>query len=199
MTAAPPASTSDCGHDPLEPVSLPDLARTGGSRSWHVAQLLKGLDQAEAVQGELGLRHLGEGIEVHASVHTRLHLCCDRCLQPFSQPLTAEVQERIPFQIAATPGGQGELTSGPGQIEARELIEGLADAPLGPLDEQLDPSGSFDPEHWLFEQLSLRLPLVNRCGPACPGPATWSSQASTPDPRWAALASLQAQEPRQEG
>jgi uncharacterized protein len=58
------------------------------------------------------------------------------------------------------------------------------------LEEQLDPRGSFDPERWLFEQLSLRLPLVNRCGADCPGPDLWSSPTGDGDPRWAALARL---------
>jgi len=38
------------------------------------------------------------------------------------------------------------------------------------LDDRLDPRGEFDPERWLFEQLSLQLPVVNRCGADCPGP-----------------------------
>lgn len=167
MTDAPPTPAAD-GERPLSPVSLPELARTGGSQRWRLAQKLAGLDQAEAVRGELWLRHLGDGLEVGAAVHTRLHLCCDRCLQSFPQPLEAEVQERIPFTEATA---------------------------LSPLDEPLDPAGRFDPEHWLFEQLSLRLPQVTRCGPACPGPATWSSEAARSDPRWAALAALQPPEP----
>ena len=38
------------------------------------------------------------------------------------------------------------------------------------LDDRLDPRGDFDPERWLFEQLSLELPVVNHCGADCPGP-----------------------------
>jgi uncharacterized protein len=59
-------------------------------------------------------------------------------------------------------------------------------------DETIDPRGSFDPAHWTFEQLSLQLPLVNRCGADCPGPATWGSSDAVEDPRWAALAALRA-------
>ena len=54
---------------------------------------------------------------------------------------------------------------------------------------------SFDPERWLFEQLSLQLPLVNRCGADCPGPARWSSDPAAGDPRWAALARLGLAQP----
>jgi uncharacterized protein len=38
--------------------------------------------------------------------------------------------------------------------------------------------------------LSLRLPQINRCGVACPGPARWSSDPPGVDPRWAALRQL---------
>jgi uncharacterized protein len=45
----------------------------------------------------------------------------------------------------------------------------------------------------VFEQLSLQLPLVNRCGLDCPGPDLQpSAQPPEPiDPRWAALKKLQ--------
>lgn len=47
------------------------------------------------------------------------------------------------------------------------------------LDDRLDPRGAFDPERWLFEQLSLQLPVVNRCGADCPGPPLAPAAAST--------------------
>ena len=56
--------------------------------------------------------------------------------------------------------------------------------------EQLDPRGNFDPEHWVFEQLNLLLPIVNHCGKDCPGPATWSSDDAGIDSRWSALQGL---------
>jgi uncharacterized protein len=64
---------------------------------------------------------------------------------------------------------------------------GLASAEC---DDRLDPAGFFDPQRWIFEQLSLQLPLVNRCGSDCPGPDRWSSEDSEVDPRWAALRHL---------
>ena len=79
----------------------------------------------------------------------------------------------------------------PSLIELREA-EAEHDPSLGgiELDERLDPQGRFDPERWIFEQLNLRLPLVNRCGADCPGPARWSSESGAPDPRWSALRGL---------
>ncbi len=50
------------------------------------------------------------------------------------------------------------------------------------LDDRLNPRGDFDPERWLFEQLSLQLPVVNRCGADCPGPPPARGNASTITP-----------------
>ena len=99
-------------------------------------------------------------------------LTCARCLQQYNHALRAEVQELIEFR---TPSPSPEPFS----------------SLLGEdLDDRLDPGGFFDPERWLFEQLSLQLPLVNRCGDDCPGPACWGGVSSPADPRWAALAAF---------
>ena len=81
-------------------------------------------------------------------------------------------------------------------IDADTVLEGGSEVlELDPdaLTESLDPTGSFDPEHWVFEQLSLQLPLVNRCGSDCPGPELLGAPAQDEviDPRWAALKKLQ--------
>ena len=33
--------------------------------------------------------------------------------------------------------------------------------------EYLDPKGNFNPERWIFEQLSLQMPLLNICNEEC--------------------------------
>ena len=63
---------------------------------------------------------------------------------------------------AANPGSQARRGS-----RSRSQPEPLL---IEVLDDRLDPRGDFDPERWLFEQLSLQLPVVNRCGADCPGP-----------------------------
>ena len=79
----------------------------------------------------------------------------------------------------------------------------LADAGLDPetpdgLVDFLDPRGYFEPERWVFEQLSLQMSVVNRCGDLCPGmpqavsePREASTEVSV-DPRWQALKDLQS-------
>jgi uncharacterized protein len=117
--------------------------------------------------------HHGTALEVSAGVETILTLSCARCLQQFNQVLRADVRELIEFS-----GGQALVPDG--------LLVGAGED----LDDRLDPQGRFDPERWLFEQLSLQMPLVNRCGDNCPGPERWSSDPPTGDPRWAALKAL---------
>jgi uncharacterized protein len=166
--------------DLLRPVSLPELRLQSACRRWQVDQNLEGLESLTPVRGWLEAQHHGRALELRADVETIVTLCCDRCLQHFNLPLQAQVQEMV--DIAGDDANQGVL-AWQGEIEAG----GGED-----LDDRLDAEGNFDPGHWLFEQLSLRLPLVNRCGPECPGPATWSSDPGSGDPRWAALDHLRA-------
>jgi uncharacterized protein len=136
-----------------------------------VEQPIRGLETLTPVRGWLRLRHHGKALEVEGHAAAIVTLCCDRCLQHYNHPL--EIQERELIEL------RGEEGDGP-------------DPPEGPspLDERLDPAGCFDPERWLFEQLSLALPLVNRCGTDCPGPDRWCSEERREDPRWAALRTL---------
>jgi len=64
--------------------------------------------------------------------------------------------------------------------------------------ECLDPRGLFEPERWVFEQLSLQMPAVNFCGDGCSGmpqsvnPEQTASVTPSADPRWEALLSLRS-------
>lgn len=158
---------------PLRPVPLAELRALPEGKLWSVDQPITGLDSLTPVRGHLSALHHGTALEVMAEVDTIVTLCCARCLQQFNHGLQAHVRELIEFRGGPNTGADGLM------------------APLeGDLDDRLDPSGSFDPERWLFEQLSLQLPLVNRCGGECPGPASWGSAAPTSDPRWEALKAL---------
>ena len=160
--------------DPLRPVPLPELRLLAAGRQWQVDQPVAGLDSLTPVRGTLEARHLVTALELKASVATIVTLCCDRCLQHFNHPLQAEVEELVELR---SPGESAPFSGHPHHL-----------SPTGhDLDDRLDAEGRFDPERWLFEQLSLQLPLVNRCGSDCPGPATWSSLGSGGDPRWAVL------------
>ena len=180
MTGAPLAG------DPLRPVPLQELRLQAEGRSWQVNQQLSELDSLTPVRGSLRAVHRGNILELEGQASTIITLRCDRCLQHFNHPLGFESREVLWLGEQARCNG----------VESNVVLEGGSEVlELDPdaLCESLDPTDDFDPEHWLFEQLSLQLPLVNRCGSDCPGPDfTADSTAQEPvDPRWAALRNLQ--------
>ena len=159
--------------DALRPVAIPELlAAAEPELSWTFEQSIPGLETATPVQGWLRLRLDGPLLQVEGAASTSVALQCDRCLQTYLQPLSVEAAERL---------GLG--------TSSEDLDAALAFDAEG-ISEQLDPQGSFDPAQWIYEQLNLQLPLVNRCGRQCPGPASWGHSEPLDDPRWAALKGL---------
>ena len=156
--------------DDLQPVPLQELRLLEGGRFWSVDQDIGELETLSPVRGSVQVLHHGAVLEVRGEAETIVTLCCARCLQHFNHPLRASAQELLEIDASL----------------ASETM-GLASAEC---DDRLDPVGHFDPERWIFEQLSLQLPLVNRCGSDCPGPDRWTSDAPEGDPRWAALRHL---------
>ncbi len=162
----------------LKPVPLQELKHLEQGRHWQINQPIGGLTSLTLVRGQLHASHRGNVLEVEGEADTIVTLCCDRCLQHFNLPLQASSRELLWI---------GDPAHDPSDLVA---LEGEGDD--SGLMEQLDPRGSFDPEHWIFEQLNLQLPIVNHCGSECPGPATWSSDGSGGDPRWSALRDLRS-------
>lgn len=156
----------------LRPIAIQDLLAQTEPCQWTFTQPIAGLDTLVPVHGVIELVVQGPLLRLGARAQTKVLLCCDRCLQSYEHPLRVRVSERIALGISSA-----------------DLSEAL-DYDAEGVSEQLDPSGSFDPEQWIYEQLCLQLPLVNRCGPQCPGPACWQSQQPVLDPRWAALRQL---------
>ena len=168
----------------LEPVPLRELQALGTFRVWSVAGQLDEMPSLTPVRGTLRAEHRGNLLEVEGSVQTIVCLRCDRCLGHFNQQLRAVSKELI------------WLGQEPNEDHLAEAGLDLA-SPDG-LMECLNPRGDFEPERWVFEQLSLQMSVVNRCGKHCPGTPQKPSDASptrgetTPDPRWQALKDLQS-------
>jgi len=177
---------ADSTGDPLQPVSLHDLKLLADGRHWRIEQSLSELESLTPVRGRLSAVHRGSVLELDGDASTIVTLCCDRCLQHFNHPLSFRTHEVLWLGEKARAQGLDPQAVLEGGLEVLELDP---DA----LSESLDPGGDFDPEHWVFEQLSLQLPLVNRCGSDCPGPNLKPASADDGpvDPRWAALQRLQ--------
>ncbi|WP_254932878.1 DUF177 domain-containing protein [Cyanobium sp. WAJ14-Wanaka] len=161
---------------PLRPMPIQELKLLDQSHHWQIDQPIDGLDSLRPVRGKLSARHRGNLLEVEGEMATVISLCCDRCLQQYNQPLRAKASEVISLEEPPLDGG-----------EVFELEGASIDAAVS---EHLDPRGNFDPEQWVYEQLSLQIPLVSNCGAACPGPGAWESVGPSQDPRWAALGQL---------
>ena len=159
--------------DPLHPIPIQELKALGTAHSWQIEQTITGLDTLTPVRGQLTVEHRGTLLAVKGQAATIVTLCCDRCLKHFNHPLQASADETIWL---------GEAD--PIEPQILELDVDACDL--------LNPRGSFDREHWLFEQLTLELPTFNQCGSECPGPTTWSSDGRGGDPRWAALGQLKS-------
>ncbi|WP_254966535.1 DUF177 domain-containing protein [Cyanobium sp. CH-040] len=158
-----------------------DLRALAEGRTWQLEHRLPELASLTPVRGWLRAVHRGSVLEVEGEADTIVTLSCDRCLQQYNHPLRFRTRELLWLRQA---DGEPEVEPEP---EAHDLPLDL-EPDAG--DETIDPRGSFDPAHWTFEQLSLQLPLVNRCGADCPGPAAWGSSEAGTDPRWAGLAAL---------
>ena len=150
----------------LHPLPIPELRGHREGLCWSIDQPVGGLDSLTPVRGQLWALHHGTALELRCRVETILTLRCDRCLQHYNHPLHLQQRELLEID---TPAAADGLALEP--LAAEPGAAGAEGAELGP-EERLDPRGSFDPERWLFEQLSLQLPLVNRCGRDCPGPAS---------------------------
>ena len=168
----------------LEPVALQELRALAAPRTWSVEGQLESLKSLTPVRGELTAEHRGNVLSVEGELSTIITLTCDRCLGQFNQQLICQPSELI--WLGDAPPSDEQLQ----ESEDISALEGLVEC--------LDPRGRFDPEQWVFEQLSLQLPVVNHCGSHCPGPplpresgGDHTSGGEPSDPRWQALRNFQ--------
>ncbi|NJR53429.1 MAG: DUF177 domain-containing protein [Acaryochloris sp. CRU_2_0] len=145
-----------------------------------IDEFLLGLDSLTPIQGQLQIIHQGNYLQVSTEAQAIVTLKCDRCLQQYNHRLTVEAAELIwlsPESDAA--------------VEPNLEIEVTLDDPV----ETLSPQGYFDPQDWLYQQLSLQLPYRQLCDQNCEGlMEEIAQQVEQPlDRRWAALESLRTQ------
>ena len=164
----------------MEAIYIPHLLKSPKRQAEIIVHdQLSNLNTLTPVKGKISLRHGGNFLEVISQAETITTLTCDRCLQQYNHRLAINTSELIWLES---------------ELENIEDIPTEREVSLEDLSETLPPNGHFDPENWLFEQLSLALPLRKVCGENCPGAAqTPLKEDNTVDSRWSSLAALKEQ------
>ena len=145
----------------LTPILLEDLKSLGSPKVWNFKGNLDNLPSLTPVKGSLSADHQGEFLVVKGFMETSIRLICDRCLAEYSQKLDCNNDESI--WIGKTFPDKDEIQSSISLDDIMDFIE---------------PTGKFDPEVWLFEQLHLELPIVKICSKKCPGLETLNKNTS---------------------
>ncbi|BAQ63416.1 DUF177 domain-containing protein [Geminocystis sp. NIES-3709] len=136
---------------------------------------IAGLNSLTPVRGIFQICHRGNFLELQLQADTILTLTCDRCLQTFNHRLEVDTSEIILLKQQET-----DLNY---PLEREILTEDLS--------ETLPPDGEFIVDEWIYEQLSLGMPLRNLCGNDCQPPAIEAQEDTTiKDNRWSALSRL---------
>jgi len=133
----------------IDPVDVRDLlGQPGLSRRVRLKGTVEGLGTevatlvpGEAVQGDVLLESVVEGILASGTLTGSLALRCARCLKEFDRPIAVEVSEL--FALAPDPDDE--------EVYA------------------LDPEGWLDPEQMVRDALGLELPFSPLHSPDCQG------------------------------
>ncbi len=145
---------------------------------------IAGLQAVKPVLGEITLWLTGSGVRFIGHVQTLLKLSCHRCLRPYFQALSVDIDERFVQQVAEEPPRDREL------LLQRDFVEPIPD------------DGIIDISDVVYQSLTLATPVYCLCGAECPGPpkTTENDEANSlakdkkgetiVDPRWKNLKTL---------
>jgi len=137
---------------------------------------ISGLNTLTPVRGIFQVCHRGNFLELSLQADTILTLICDRCLQSFNYRLAVDTSEIILLKE------EDELNL---PLEREVISEDLS--------ESLSPNGHLIVDEWIYEQLSLAMPLRSICDNNCQPPSIELPQDITiKDSRWSALSSLKS-------
>ncbi|MEM7647570.1 MAG: YceD family protein [Cyanobacteria bacterium P01_A01_bin.70] len=132
------------------------------------------------VRAEVSVRHGTTFLDVRGTAKTIVTLVCDRCLQQYNHRVAINAQEIIWLEDAASTSQDLPLEQ---EITPDDLVESLS------------PSGYFEPETWIYEQICLSLPQRQICNEQCSGLSVDEPANRGPeiDERWSALEALKQQ------
>ena len=161
----------------MKAIYIPQLLKMPEKREEiHFNDSIAGLETLTPVKGILMVTHGGNFLDVQIQAETIITLTCDRCLQSFNHGLGVETSELIWLE---------------NELEFNQNIPLEREISLENLSETLDPNGYFEVETWIFEQLSLAMPMRQLCGNNCHAPKIDYEQPIL-DHRWSNLASLKS-------
>lgn len=116
---------------------------------------LSGLEAIKPVLGDLTLIWSGSGLKVEGRVKTLLKLECDRCLRPYFQSLSVDIEERfVPSSLAA----MNDADQPNKELQRDDWVEPLPD------------NGILDISDIVYQAVTLATPSFCLCGDQCPGP-----------------------------
>ncbi|WP_369816731.1 YceD family protein [Cyanobacterium sp. IPPAS B-1200] len=138
---------------------------------------IKGFQTLTPIKGTFAIHHRGGFLEVELTADTILTLKCDRCLKTFNHRLEVDTSEIIWLS---------DQFEDPDNLPLEREISG------DDLCESLPPDGYFEVQEWVYEQLSLALPLRQVCNNEDCEPPTIDESATITDSRWAALTALKS-------
>ncbi|MGK7944396.1 MAG: DUF177 domain-containing protein [Microcystaceae cyanobacterium] len=143
-----------------------------------IQDFITGIDTLSPVKGSLSIAHRRTYLEVTVQAKAILTLSCDRCLQQYNHRLTLDTSELLWLDKNVP---EDETSIGDKELSEDNLEESLAS------------DGYFDVYNWLYEQLSLAMPLRQLCGRDCQPPAISQPTDSLKDSRWSVLETLKNQ------
>jgi uncharacterized protein len=163
----------------MEPIYIPQLLKSP-EQTEEIAfeELIEGLDTLTPTRGTMTISHRGTYLEIGVIAETIITLSCDRCLGNYNHRLSLNTSELIWLN-------KPEYSEVPLLGEKEIAFEDLS--------ENLPNNGYFQPSTWLYEQLSLAIPVRQLCSNDCHPPDYQNPDqhpTQTIDSRWSGLAAL---------
>ena len=116
------------------------------------------------LRGTVIIRHGGTFLEIIIKGEVIVNLICDRCLQQYNYRITLDVSENI--LLGKNLSANQKFTK-----EKKIISEDFS--------ETLSSEGYFDLKVWIYEQLSLSMPLRKLCSNNCQIPEIIDKEDST--------------------
>ncbi|XHU96569.1 MAG: YceD family protein [cyanobacterium endosymbiont of Rhopalodia yunnanensis] len=160
----------------MQSLYIPHLLQcTERTQTILIDDFIPDLDTLMPFRGSLSIRHGGTFLDIKLRGETIITLICDRCAQQYNHRIVVDTSEIVWLDKNLS------LSEIP---QEREVS-------WEDLSETLSPNGHLNSETWLYEQLSLAMPLRRLCGKNCQQPISDCAQNPSPiDNRWASLECL---------